>query len=252
MAALVVVEVRVAAVDDRVARLEVLHQLRDLGLGRVAGRDHDPDGARLLELRDELGDRERRRSRPRPRSPSSSPASGCRRRPRGRRGAGGGPCWRPSDRDRRTRSALRLALLRSVAAAGGPRWCVTVSPAERLAQGGLERGQPALRVGEVDAQDRQVVRLERREVALRPGRRSAGRTCTASPGSGDRGMVRGQLEEPADRRRRPCGAGRSSGGSAARSRRSSRSASRRGGAPGSGRAPRRVAAVGAMNAWSAR
>ena len=57
----------------------------DLGLGRVAGRDHDPDGPRLLELADELRDRERRRSRPRRRSPWSSPASGCRRRPRGRR-----------------------------------------------------------------------------------------------------------------------------------------------------------------------
>ena len=39
----VVVEVRVAAVDDRVAGLEVLEQLGDLGLGRVAGGDHDPD-----------------------------------------------------------------------------------------------------------------------------------------------------------------------------------------------------------------
>ena len=58
VAADVVVEVRVAAVDDRVARLEVLHQLLDLGLGRVAGGDHDPDGARLLELADELLDRE--------------------------------------------------------------------------------------------------------------------------------------------------------------------------------------------------
>ena len=61
VAADVVVEVRVAAVDDRVARLEVLEQLRDLGLGRVAGRDHDPDGPRRLELADELLDREGRR-----------------------------------------------------------------------------------------------------------------------------------------------------------------------------------------------
>ena len=60
MATDVVVEVGVAAVDDRVARLEVLHELRDLGLGRVAGRDHDPDRPRLLQLGDELGDRERR------------------------------------------------------------------------------------------------------------------------------------------------------------------------------------------------
>jgi hypothetical protein len=40
------VEVRVAAVDDRVARLEVLEQLLDLRLGGVAGGDHDPDRAR--------------------------------------------------------------------------------------------------------------------------------------------------------------------------------------------------------------
>ena len=61
MAPDVVVEVRVAAVDDRVARLEVLEELVDLGLGGVAGRDHDPDRARLLELGDELGDRVGRR-----------------------------------------------------------------------------------------------------------------------------------------------------------------------------------------------
>ena len=53
-------EVGVAAVDDRVAGLQVLQQLVDLGLGGVAGRDHDPDRARLLELRDELRDREGR------------------------------------------------------------------------------------------------------------------------------------------------------------------------------------------------
>ena len=60
MAALVVVEVRVAPVDDRVARLEVLQELRDLGLRRVAGRDHHPYGPRWRQLGDELLDRERR------------------------------------------------------------------------------------------------------------------------------------------------------------------------------------------------
>ena len=58
VAADVVVEVGVAAVDDRVAGLEVLEQLLDLRLGRVARRDHDPDRARLLELGHQLGDRE--------------------------------------------------------------------------------------------------------------------------------------------------------------------------------------------------
>src|SRR4051812_33021962 len=55
----VVVEVGVTAVDDRVAGLEMAEQLLDLRLGRVAGGDHDPDRARLLELADELLDRER-------------------------------------------------------------------------------------------------------------------------------------------------------------------------------------------------
>src|SRR4029078_5629945 len=56
----VVVEVRVAAVDDRVARLEVLEQLDDLSLRRIAGRDHDPDRPPLCQRGDQLGDRERR------------------------------------------------------------------------------------------------------------------------------------------------------------------------------------------------
>ena len=56
VAADVVVEVRVAAVDDRVAGLQVLQQLLDLRLRRGAGRDHDPGRPRLRELRDELRD----------------------------------------------------------------------------------------------------------------------------------------------------------------------------------------------------
>src|SRR3954447_1230644 len=57
----VVVEVRVAAVDDRVTRLEVLEELVDLRFGRVTCRDHDPDGTWLLQRADEIGDRECRR-----------------------------------------------------------------------------------------------------------------------------------------------------------------------------------------------
>jgi hypothetical protein len=59
----VVVEVRVAAVDDRVARLEVLEQLLDLGLGGVAGGDHDPRGPRLGERATSAVDAVRRRDR---------------------------------------------------------------------------------------------------------------------------------------------------------------------------------------------
>src|SRR6478752_9471463 len=56
----VVVDVRVATVDDRVARLEVLEQLGDLRLGRIAGRDHDPDRPRLCQPGDQFSDGERR------------------------------------------------------------------------------------------------------------------------------------------------------------------------------------------------
>ena len=38
----------------------MLEQLLDLGLGGIAGRDHDPDRARLLELLDQLRDGEGR------------------------------------------------------------------------------------------------------------------------------------------------------------------------------------------------
>ena len=96
----VVVEVGVAAVDDRVAGLQVLQQLLDLGLGGVAGRDHDPDRAWLLELARPAPRSRRPPRRPPSRSPASSRASGCRRRSGGRRGAGGEPCSRPSGRGR--------------------------------------------------------------------------------------------------------------------------------------------------------
>jgi len=105
LAALIVMEVRIAAVDDRVAGLEMLEEVLDLGLGRVARRDHDPDGAWLLELVDKLADR-KGGGRPLPRDLlSSSPASGCRPRPRAHRGGGDEPCSRPSGRVRRNRSA---------------------------------------------------------------------------------------------------------------------------------------------------
>ena len=54
----VVVEVRVAAVDDRVARLEDLHQLVDHRLGGVARGDHDPHRARSRQPGDQLADAE--------------------------------------------------------------------------------------------------------------------------------------------------------------------------------------------------
>ena len=62
-AAHVVVPVRVAAVDDRVARLEQPGELVDRLLRRVAGGHHQPDHARRVELGDEVLER-RRAGRP--------------------------------------------------------------------------------------------------------------------------------------------------------------------------------------------
>src|SRR4029453_11627918 len=56
----IVVEVGVAAVDDRVARLEVLEELLDLRLGGVPGGDHPPDRPGLVQRGYELVDREER------------------------------------------------------------------------------------------------------------------------------------------------------------------------------------------------
>jgi hypothetical protein len=53
-AQLVVGPARVAAVDDRVVRREQLGELIDRRLRRLAGRDHDPHGARGRELFDEI------------------------------------------------------------------------------------------------------------------------------------------------------------------------------------------------------
>ena len=83
---------------------------------------------------------------------------------------------------------------------GGPRTSVWSAPPERLAQGGLEGREAPLGVGEVDAEDRQVVGLDRREVALGLGiDQPAERVRPA----GDRPIlrvIRGELEEPAVRR----------------------------------------------------
>ena len=50
----------IAAIDDQVAGLEARGQLGDLVLGRVAGREHEPDRARRRQQGDDLVDRERR------------------------------------------------------------------------------------------------------------------------------------------------------------------------------------------------
>ena len=166
----------------------------------------------------------------------SSRASGCRPRSRARRG-----------RSRRTMLApIRprpTNPMRMCGQASGPG-----------VEGGRERpvqgGQPGVRVRpEVDAKDRQVVRLERGEVAGRLGVDQLRRTCTASRGSAGRPGGPRSAGGTSRSGRRPCAAGRSSGGSAGRSRPSWPVRSGREGARGSRRWPRRGPASGAMNAW---
>ena len=180
----VVVEVRVAAVDDRVARLEVLEQLGDLRLGRVAGRDHDPDRPRLRKRADELLDRERRL---------------------------------------RALAGDLLGLLRGpvvdddlVAVADEPADHVGPHPAEAdepelhrdqasvdegRGERPFERGQPGVGVGaEVDPQDRQVVRFDGAEVARGLGVDELAEGVRPARDVEVGRVVGGQLEEPADRR----------------------------------------------------
>jgi len=57
VASLRVAEVRVAAVDDRVALVRDLEQLVEDVLGDLSGRNHQPEGARRLELLLELTER---------------------------------------------------------------------------------------------------------------------------------------------------------------------------------------------------
>ena len=59
VAALRVAEVRVAAVDDRVARVAEREQLLERVLGDLAGGDHQPERARRVELVAKLGERRR-------------------------------------------------------------------------------------------------------------------------------------------------------------------------------------------------
>src|SRR5262249_10273892 len=49
----VVFEIAVAAVHDRVVRLQVTRELGHSLLGRIASREHDPDGARWSETADQ-------------------------------------------------------------------------------------------------------------------------------------------------------------------------------------------------------
>ena len=145
-----------------------------------------------------------------------------------------------------------LSMVRPASIGGRRRVCRGSAARERLAEGRFERDEPALRVGEVDAQDRQVVGLDRREVALGLGvDQPAERVRPARDRPVDR-VVRGQLEEPAGRRAalvelagrveeaRPVAGGRRAARRVAEE------------ARGSGRSPPWPRRDGAMNAWRAR
>ena len=157
----------------------------DLRLGGVAGRDHHPDRARLLELRDQLRDRERR--------------------DRALAGDLGGLLRRPVVGDDLVPVADEPADHVGPHPAepdepdthlGHASWSDVERGVERAFQG----GQPGVRVGaEVDPHDRQVVRLDRREVA---GGLGVDQLAERVRPAGDRPVgrvVRGQLDEPADR-----------------------------------------------------
>ena len=80
-------------------------ELRDRALGRLAGRQHDPDRARRCERRDEPGKVAPPPSRPRRPAPRPAPDRGRTRRSHARPASAAARCWRPSGRDRRCRAA---------------------------------------------------------------------------------------------------------------------------------------------------
>ena len=210
----------------------------DLGLGRVAGRDHDPDGARLLELAHELRDRERRRRA------LAGDLRGLLRRPvvdddlvavaeQPADHVGAHPA-EPDEPDAHRGQASVTGGVAERRAASSAR-SRAASPASDVAP-------------EVDSQDRQVVRLDGGEVAGRLGVDELAEGVRPARDRPVDGMVGGQLEEPADRRAalvelagrveeaRAVAGGRRSAGRVAQER------------PDPG--DRRIAAgVGAMNAW---
>ena len=196
----------------------------------------------FVELGDELGDRERRAS-----APSPAISVGLLRRP-----VVDDDSW-PSRMQPADHVAAHPAEPDEPDAHRGH---ASVAGVERPARRAPARGRPA----------------RRRGVARRGGPAAIGRSCASMAREVARGLgvdelaegVRPARDRPVGRvvrrsaggtsrsARRPCAAGRSSAGSAGRSRPSWRGRSGRAAAPGCGRAPRRASGVGAMNAWRQR
>ena len=145
-------------------------------------------------------------------------------------------CVASGDRRRGPWTQSTLRPTRDVAAPTRPRSRSSGPSAER--ERPLERRQVGRVVGaQAEPEDRQVVRPERLGVALGLG---VDQPAERVRPAGDLAVARvlgGQLEEPARSAPRPCGAGRSSAGTAGRSRRWSPSASDRGRGRGCGRTP---------------
>src|SRR6478672_6361966 len=93
-----------------------------------------------------------------------------------------------------------LSMVRPASIGALARVCGGSVARERLAEDRLQRDEPALGVGEVDAEDRQVVGLDRREVALGLGVDQAAERVRPARDRPIVRVVRGELEEPADRR----------------------------------------------------
>ena len=197
-APLAVGEARVAAVDEDVALAQQAGELVDRLLGDVARGHHDPDrAAPLAEVRDELLERRRRLAALARRASRAGPRSGSRRAPRGRRRAGGASCRRPCARVRRRRSSCADPRFRDV----------LERPLDRRLAGG--HGDARQRAGRGRA-----ARRRRRA----PARRAACGSRTAVRGSPRRPARPPAAARTARSAARPCGTGRSSAGSAGRSR----------------------------------
>ena len=224
-AALRVVVVAVAAVDDRVAVGEQRRRTRAWSRRSASpGGHHDPDDARRRSsLPIDLFGREGRRRGPRRRSRASCPASD-RRRPRGARpGAGAGHVAAHAARARRSPVPCAWALR---CRKRGATSCRSCSPQSRTVVNSTPRSSAASELAGRRPGRRRGGRAgpaarATGATAKSPQRLRVDRGCRTSPSAGDRQVVRMRRRRAAGSSRsagRPCAAGRWSAGSAGRSR----------------------------------